>query len=261
VKPFVVEFLGTQGSGKTTLLPTVVSFLKDNGIQAYTPTEAARPFARRTSAGRLVERLAPPSIRPSLLWQVYYRTSMLMRRSFDRKNRELVRFVKTTQHARPTEAGVRERRILFWFEHLCGTYTFLSTYAREKEALVYDDGFVHRAVHLHASPVETPAREHILTYLNHIPLPNVLIIPRVPLAVCVERVTARGVWGHFRDKTQGELHRYLANSETVVNLVVDELRIRNCAIIEVDNNHTDVQKSAADLRQQLQTIQPAPSLS
>ena len=257
MKPFIVEFLGTQGSGKTTLLPAVVSFLRENGIQAYTPTEAARPYARRTMMGRLVGSFAPASLREPLLWQVYYRMSMLSRLSFNRRNRWLIHFVQATQQARPSGAGVRERRVLFWFSHLCGMYTFLSACARENEALVFDDGFVHRAVHFNASLVETPDPENITSYLAHIPLPDLLIVPRVPLHVCVARVTSRGIWDHFRGRTQDELSRYLANSEYVVNLVVDELRKNGCSVIEVDNSDANMQKSIADLREKLRDMQLA----
>jgi hypothetical protein len=261
VKPFVVEFLGTQGSGKTTLLPTVVSFLRENGLQAYTPSEAARPYALRTMLGRLVGSFAPVSIHKPLLWQIYYRTSMLSRISFNRKNRLLVRFVQATQQARPSGAGVQERRILFWFSHLCGTYTFLSAHARENEALVFDDGFVHRAVHLNASFVETPDPENITRYLALIPLPDLLIVPRVPLHSCVARVTSRGIWDHFRGRTQDELSRYLANSEYVVNLAVHELRRSGCSVIEVDNSDADMQKNIADLREKLRNMQLTSRLS
>lgn len=260
LKPFVVEFLGTQGSGKTTLLPAVVSFLRENGIQAYTPTEAARPFSRRTIVGRLVGSLAPSSIRDPLLWRIYYRMSVFSRLSFGRRNRVLVHFVKTTQHARPLEARVNERRILFWFSHLCGTYTFLSTYGRENEALVYDDGFVHRSVHFNASTVETPDPENVIRYLAHIPMPDLLIVPRVPLSICVARVTSRGVWDHFRGRTQDELNHYLSNSENIVNLAVNELRKRRCAIIEVDNSNSNLNENIAGLLEQLRDMQSASGL-
>lgn len=255
MKPFIVEFLGTQGSGKTTLLPTVISFLRENGINAYTPTEAARPFASRTLVGKLIGNVAPPSIRRLLLWQVYYRTSMLLRLSFNRRNRRLVNFVRTTQKARPPGAGVRERRVLFWFSHLCGTYTFLSGYARENEALVSDDGFVHRTVHFNASPIENPEPTNITRYLDLIPLPDLLIVPRVPLEICLARVMSRGIWDHFRGKTQDDLRRYLASSENVVDIVVDALCKKGPLIIEVDNSDSYAQTGAADLQNKLKTIQ------
>lgn len=254
MKPLVIEFLGTQGSGKTSLLPTVVAFFKEQGVQARTPTEAARPYAKRTWLGKIVSALSPSALREPLLWQVYYRMSMLARLEFNRKYRSLARFVLKTQRSRPNAASVKERRILFWFSHLTGIYTFLNRYACENEALVFDDGFVHRTVHLNASPVENPQKENIIEYLSQIPVPDLLIVPRVPLDVCMERVQRRGVWDHFRDKTQAELRDYMANSECIVNIAVNELERNGCAVVEIDNSDADVQKTITELREKLSQI-------
>jgi len=207
VSPLIIEFLGTQGSGKTTLMPAVVSFFREQGIRAQTVVDAARPYARRTLPGRLVDVLSPASIRDSLLWQIYYQMSTLYAAIFTHHNRQLVRFVYETQRARPLGAGVRERKVLFWFSRLCGSYTFLNKNAYENEALIFDDGFVHRTVHFNASSIETPQPEKIKDYLTRIPLPDLLIVLRVPLDVCVMRVTSRGIWKHFLGRTEDELRQ------------------------------------------------------
>ena len=251
MKPLVIEFLGTQGSGKTTLLPVVVSLLREKGIRAQTVVEAARPFARRTIPGRIASLLGPASFQHRLLWQVYYQMSALYAASFKLQNRGLVKFVNETQQARPLDAGVHERRLLFWFFRLCGSYAFLLKYANENEAIVFDDGFMHRTVHLNASPVEIPQSNNIKTYLSKTPLPDLVIVPRVPLSVCVSRVKSRGLWKYFREKTEDELQLYLAHSENIVDFTVNELHSKGCLIIEVDNSDSDVQRPIDELREKI----------
>ncbi|HAW51385.1 MAG TPA: hypothetical protein DCX54_03500 [Flavobacteriales bacterium] len=261
MKPLIVEFLGTQGSGKTTLLPMVVAFFREKGMQANSVTEAARLYAQRTLLGKLISIIAPGFIRDKLLWQVYYQKSVVARLIFNLKNRSLVSYINKTQRARPAGAGVRERRIRYWFSHLSGIYTFLKMHALKNEILVFDDGFVHRVVHLNASSIETPQRGNIVEYLSRIPLPILLIVPRVPLDECVNRVENRGIWKHFRDRTQDDLRQYLANSEYIVNIAVDELRAKGCLVIEVDNNHADVRETFAELGEKMKSMElfPLPS--
>lgn len=250
----IIEFIGTPGAGKTTLVPAVIEFLGKHGIEGFTMVKAARPYAQRTLLGQVVERLGPPSLRGPLLWQVYYRLSALHRLIFFAKRPRLLLYVLRTQRMRPDAVSVRKKRALFWFFHLAGGYDFLTSLARPNEALVFDDGFVHRTVHLNASAVEVPDRVKITSYLDLIPVPRVLIVLRAPVEVCVKRVQARGVWDYFRGKTRDELMQYLANADLTITTAVDYLKNKECRIIEVDNGQDNLPATLAELRGKLEDI-------
>ena len=255
-KPLVVEFFGTPGAGKTTLLKAARTNFQERGLQAYSVVEAARPFVQRTFLGHVVHRLSPAQYRKPLLWQVFYYTSLVYRLRFMRRQKQLVRYVSDSQKRRPVEAAIRERRVLFWFHHLMGYYEFLTAHGRPGEVLIWDDGFVHRAVHLHASTVETPDMADIRTYVDLIPKPDLVIVPCTPLEVCEERIRQRGVWEHFQNKGQAELKRYLTSASQVVNGTVDYIKAKGWNVIEVDNSSNHLTITHEELQKKLMNILP-----
>ncbi len=237
--PVHIEFLGTPGSGKTTLLAALASFLKERHFQPYTVVEAARPFAIRTWQGKVINKLAPESLREPLLWQVFYFNSLLSRKSFIKANSELIRQVTSYQRKRPVEAGERERGVLYWFYRLSGYYEFLRTRIMNTEILLFDDGFVHRVVHLFASEVESPDPQLIKSYLELIPKPDLIIVPRSPLEICEKRVYKRGLWEHSQHKNSDQIRLYLSHAEQVVQITVEHLEERGWPVIFLDNGEQD----------------------
>jgi len=255
-KPLIIEFFGTPGAGKTTLVKAARELLKKQGIHAYSVMEAARPFAARTFLGRLVNRLSPIRYRRQLLWQVFNLTSLAYGLKFRREHRQLIKYVADSQKRRPAESGIRERRVLHWFHHLVGRYEFLSTYAQAGEALIFDDGFVHRAVHLHASAVEMPDPTQVRTYMDLIPQPDLVIVPCTPLEICEERITKRGIWKHFRNKGRGELKQFLISSNCAVNEATDYIKIKGWRVVEVDNGHNFLEITREELQNKLMNMPP-----
>ena len=255
-KPLVVEFFGTPGAGKTTLLKAARTIFQERGFQAYSVVDAARPYAQRTFLGKAVNRLSPTQYRKQLLWQVFYYTSFVDRLKFMRKHQQLARYVTHSQKHRPVEAAIRERRVLYWFHHLMGYYEFLTAHAQPGEVLIWDDGFVHRAVHLHASMVETPSMADIRTYVDLIPQPDIVIVPCTPIEVCEERILQRGIWKHFQNKKRAELKRYLTSADRVVQGTLDYIKSRGWLVVEVDNSCADLALTNAELQKKLMNSTP-----
>jgi len=248
-----IEFLGTPGSGKTTLLPVLSSYLYAHNWRPYTVVEAARPFTRRSKTGKLVSRLVPGSLKNKILWQVFYLSSLASRRKFYTKNRELIQQVMDFQRSRPAAAGVTERGVIHWFERLAGSFEFLVSYAQPGEILLFDDGFVHRTIHLFASDVEEPDPLRIRQYLDLIPKPDLVIIPHAPLDTCLERVVQRGVWKHASHKTPQEIRQYLTNAEMVVNTVSAYLQEKNWPLLTLDNSAEGARSSQTEMIRKLDT--------
>ena len=253
-KPLMVEFVGTPGAGKTTLMKAADEILREQGVRAYSVLNAARPVAERTFLGRLVNRLIPARFHRQFLWQVFSLASLAYRFKFSRRHRDLVRYVTDSQNRRPAAAAVRERRVLHWFRHLMGRYEFFNAYMQPGEALIFDDGFVHRAVHLHASMVETPNPVSVRAYVDLIPQPDIVIVPCAPLEVCEKRIVQRGVWEHYRNRTRADLRRYLESSNQALNSAIEHIKAKGWKVIEVDNSHNDLARTREELRNKLMNI-------
>ncbi len=251
----VIEFIGTPGAGKTTLLPIVAEYLQERGIRARSVVEAARPYAQRTFLGRAVSRLVPQSLRRPLLWQVFYYLSALYRLRFFTKHPRLIRQVLSSQKRRPIPVDAR-RHVTYWFFHLVGCYEFLTAHACPDEALILDEGFVHRVVQMNASDVEEPDPAQIVAYVDLLPRPDLVIAVLSPLEVCEKRIYRRGIWKRFEHKSPAEVSRYLANSHRVVDLTVDYIRSKGWNVIEVDNWGEELAALRAEFRSKL-TMTPA----
>src|SRR5512143_784859 len=125
----IIEFIGTPGAGKTTLLPAAIEFLSEHGLHGLTVLNAARPYARRTLLGRMVDHWARQSLREPLLWQVFYHLSKLYRLRFFVNHPKLIWQVWRSQRHRPIPAEARQH-VLHWFFHLAGYYEFLTAHIR-----------------------------------------------------------------------------------------------------------------------------------
>jgi len=250
----IIEFIGAPGAGKTTLLPAVIHFFESRSYLAYTTVEAARPFARRTMAGKLVQRLVPAVWQRPLLWRVFYLHSIGHRLSFMAQHPRLIAQVSASQRGRPTAADVRQRRVLPWLFHHMGTYEFLRRYARPDELLLFDEGFIHRVVQLFTSSAEKPTQTQIAAYLDLLPQLDLVIYVQASAATCEQRIYERGLWQRAQHKEPAEVSQFVCHAHEAVELAVAHARSKHWLVLEVANDGavlTAVQKS---LQQQLAQI-------
>lgn len=239
VIPAVVELVGAPGAGKTTLLPGVLAACREAGLTPYTVVDAARPFAARTVAGRITHAVVPRGARRNTLWALFLGFRGISAIVFVVRHPRLARYVANTAHRRPAGADARARKVLHWYVRLAGSYRFLLSRGRADEALILDEGFVHRAVQLLASSVETPNAGRIDGYAALIPRPDLLIHVRAPIDLCEERVRSRGVWGRFDGKDPRALSRFVANAHRATDLIVDAARERGWPLVAIDNDGRD----------------------
>lgn len=249
-RALMIEFIGTPGAGKTMLSNELIGLLREQGIDASTIIGAAREHAFRTVLGRAVAWLAPPSLRAPLLWQVFYALSMTHVLGFVRKHYELCRHVLRTQVDRPVPVTTK-RHALFWFFQLVGRYDFLRATAGDREAIVLDDGFLHRSVQLHASHSEKPDPRMVSDYVNLLPAPDLVVFVVAGREVCERRIRRRGVWPHRRHLSPSDISRYLRNAELVVESAVRRARARRWNVAEIVNEGRPLEQLRWDLNRAL----------
>lgn len=242
----IIEFIGTPGSGKSTLIPGLVKNLSEYNILGRTIVEASRPVVSRTSIGRGVNMLSPPSLRMQLLWQVFFWWSYLSRRQFSQQHPSLVSHVRITQEERKLSAEEKEHNLSWWF-NLCGNYQFLKPRLISGEALILDEGFSHRVVQLNASDHEEINQDNLHKYLRLIPKPDLLIFVDTPAAECEERVYKRGLWSRFENKSRHQVSQYILNSHHVINLTVELLKSMQWDPIKITNTADSISSAEVEL--------------
>lgn len=253
----IIEFIGTPGAGKTTLLPIVADYLCEQGIHARTVVDAARPYAQRSLVGQLVVHLAPKGWQRPLLWQVFYHLSSAHRVLFMLAHPRLIDQVVRSQVQRPIAAEARYHA-LHWFFHLIGHYQFLRAHARPDEALILDEGFIHRVVQMNAWDTEEPDPNRIAAYLALVPRPDLVIAVNAPWHLCLTRIYRRGLWTRFRSKSRSEVAGYVYNAHRVVSLTVEQMRGAGWPLIEVDNSRDDGRPPQEELRRKLAEVSLMP---
>jgi energy-coupling factor transporter ATP-binding protein EcfA2 len=252
-RPLIIEFIGTPGSGKTTLSKVLVALLREQGIQAATVLDAAREHARRTLLGRPIERIAPASLRGPLLWWVFYLLGTIHAVAFTRDHAALAQHVLRAQLGRPIGIATK-RHILFWLFQLWGRYRFLTATPISGEALVLDDGLLHRCVHLAASHVEEPDAETVAAYVDLLPRADLVINTIAGREVCERRVRDRGVWAHSRRLSAAELSHYLGNAERVSHLAVRRARELGWPVVEIATEGREMNRVMCDLRMAIEPL-------
>jgi Ser/Thr protein kinase RdoA (MazF antagonist) len=231
----IVELAGPPGAGKSTSLPAVLRACSRSGLRTYTVEEAARVFAARTVLGRLTRRLPRPLHR-RVLWAIYRVSSTFAAARFFAERPALARYLVATHRRRPPASDARRRRTVYWYVRSAGDHAFLRSHGRPEEAVVVDEGLIHRALQLHASSVERPDRDQIERYLDLIPEPDLLVVVNAPRGLCRSRVRERGTWRRLAHRRPEEIDRFVDNAHRTLELMTAAARTADLPRIEVDNS-------------------------
>jgi thymidylate kinase len=129
---------------------------------------------------------------------------------------------------------------------MASEYHFLSSRAQADEVVVFDEGFVHRAVHMFVSASEQLNAHQIIEYLKWLPRSDVVIWVKSPLDTCLARIHARGLQVRLSDLTTEGIARFVANAEQVVNIASQYLRDTGWSVVEITNDG-DLGKCAAEM--------------
>jgi Ser/Thr protein kinase RdoA (MazF antagonist) len=246
----VIELAGPPGAGKTSLLPTVQRACEAVGLRPYTVEEAARVLVGRTPAGRLAGHLPAP-LRRRALWGIFALGRAVGAVRLASRRPAIAFNVARTQWRRPAEADVAARRVVHWYVRMAGAYEFLRRLGRPGEALIIEEGFVHRVVQLHASAVERPARHRIVRYVESLPPSDLLVLVRAPVGVCQERVRMRGVWQRLQHCDGDDIDRFVSNAHLAIALAADALRGGVQPMVEIDNA-ADLARAEITLKERLE---------
>ncbi len=232
--PLVVEFAGLPGSGKSSLAAEVSQRLRDEGMAAFTVVEAARIRADQSLGGGRSPRGGGTRIGGLARWWVFYGLSTFLSLPFLWHNRRYLASLARTQSRRKIGPGMKIH-IAWWFLQLAGRRNYLDT-SRDIDAVLWDDGFVHRSVMLFSSPGETEPVAGLDSYLDAIPAPDVVVNVRADIDTCLRRVVDRGVWKHSKSATRDDLLAYLKDADHSNERAIAVMKSRHgTTVVEVDN--------------------------
>jgi len=120
-----------------------------------------------------------------------------------------------------------------------------------------DDGFLHRAVALHASAFVEPDLDAVGRYVDLLEEPSLVVYVRAGVEVCAARVRERGLWPHRTGWSEEDLDRYLANAALVVERAVARARERGWSVVDADNEAVDLASLRPSLEAAADGLRPA----
>lgn len=231
-----VELIGAPGSGKSTVMAEVVTCLETAGRAVLTAQDSPRTVAARTGPGRLVAGVLPVRWRDRGLWAVFRAVSGGYSVTRSARLPALTAHVLRSQWRRPRGALAARRRPLYWYLRMVGTREMLVRNASPSEAVVLDEGLLHRAVQLLASPVEDPSEDRVAGYVDRVPVPDVVVHVAAGVESCVDRVRGRGVWERMADLDPAVVGDHVRHAHHATTAVRAALTRRGCVVVDVDND-------------------------
>jgi thymidylate kinase len=246
----IVEFLGSTGVGKSTLAPALVQAFRQEDATALSVTEGIHHYMTQTLLGRAVGVVVPQRLRHPIVWRSFvYVVRPWHVLEFAILRPRLVCHVLASQLRRPIPWH-HKWLILRLFLGTTGEYQFLTSHARSDEVLIFDEGFVHRVLHMHVSEIESPDAVHIRQYLDLLPRPDVVVWVRAPLDACISRIVAKGLQSRLQRLSTEQIRRFVANAADVARIASLYLSEKNWTIVEIDNSG-DRATAVADLQRKM----------
>jgi SAM-dependent methyltransferase len=135
-----------------------------------------------------------------------------------------------------------------------GDYEFLKSRARSNEALLFDEGFIHRVVQFYGSAAEEPNPKRISRYVNLLPKPDYVIFVNAPAEICERRIYERGIWERLQNKSKQEVTTFVANCGTCVKFAVEQICRNGWSVIAVDNSGDAPAPATRALRRALSLV-------
>jgi len=228
-----VEICGAPGSGKTTLLPVLEELLRERG---YAPVRPEKAIDDRIAASRTAQALARMHLDPGLargrgrrfvvdppwgLAALVDRPSLYLR-----------------------AAGAVLRDAVTWRHRVVLLHRFWLPLARRRflqgrlgsgEAVIFDEGPVHRAVNLFGwRRHQAPAAE-IRGYARGLPVPDLLVVVRAAPETTRTRLLERGLPQYLRDRSDEEVSRFVRHAGEALRLAIGEVG-QHTSVVTVEND-------------------------
>ena len=245
----LVECTGMVGAGKTTVAAELKQLLAEAGHTALSPAEAAQRCLARSRLGRVSARLTPARWRQRLMRRLLRVVEVCYRLLFAVMHPQLVWHVLRSQRHREIPWWHRRIIVGLFFE-VAGRCAFFRNRLQPGEVVVFEEGFLHRAINLYAWEPKDLDANVVARYFALLPALDLAVIVRAPLDRCMQRASARGLPVRLRDKSRRSIDRFMAHSEAIIGLAAQFLARQRREFVAIDNGGS-LEDSLAQLRERL----------
>lgn len=253
-----VEFIGLPGAGKSTLSNELISFLTKKGLKAmdskqgldvclYRTIKKERTkkyYLKKVIYNKFVRRFWPPFI--------YTKEQVASYNDFITNNFEYYCYTIKVLKQRSLSLNEGSMVNVFLFESF-SCYQLCQDNFNNREILVLDEGFCHRALAIWGRGVTRIIDEDVVEYAKKIPNLDILVVVESTVSNCISRMDSRGYPLLLRDLNPEEKVIKLNDLQRVIMLISEELKKTGVIIVSVDNN-SDLSNSMGVLKSSINEI-------
>lgn len=189
-----IEFFGVPGSGKSTICSKLTDELNKKGCHAY-DVERAKCQSIVRMLGLNIIYTNRDGIKTKTLKtgtrRIYniFNTDEVYLKKFLVENTELASNIFNNIN-KNAPSKQREKLYTEWFINTMAQYEIANQHLKDQETLLLDEGFINRTMTLFLYCDEIN-KKLIKRYIKHIPKPDMLIIPEVPIETAYSRMKER----------------------------------------------------------------------
>lgn len=243
---FSVEFIGIPGSGKSTLRSELLKSLKIDSRQKCIDTEEAFIYVARSRLNRLYRVLLKPfprNLEIRFIKKMMNHSPM----EIESQNEFLARYGEAL-NAFLASPGFRQmvfddRKIVVGaFLAVGALYQASSEQIGDDTAVFFDEGLIQKSMMFVSHNNDHRNDNYVFDYLNHIPLPNLIVYVKADVALCVERMKLRskGLTKRLAKADGDGAKRFLTNADDHMEKAVALLKKGGMSTVLEVNNNTSV---------------------
>lgn len=248
-----IELIGLPGSGKTTVRDRLSTTSDTNLLSA--PTAYKIALCKLICSGKFccLCQYVPKSVMDKI--QLIY--NRLVTESGAERYSEFYS-VANNIIMRHTQNEDRRRTATKWLQKLLREYDTISRAFLPPKTVIFDEGFLQRSLSFFCPPhpSTSPNTNHIQSYVDTMPHPDLVITLKVSTQTSYERMHSRssGVPSSYSDLSRDQLNQSIERMDSYIEQVSTVVQSANIPLISVENEGS-LERTLQYIRQELSKME------
>lgn len=221
----LIELIGCTGAGKSTLLTGILKACQEKKIEVVTGEEFVLRHARLTWIKSYIVKTLIIDVLSILACLQYYN-----------KNVQFYRLIIKNLKCLPKTVGLYEKlNIIRNTLKKIGIFEIIHSKNKNEQLVLLDEGTLHTAHYLFVHSTIEPIREELHTFLQLVPVPDVVVSVQQDESILIKRTQ---IQGHKRihDNTSDIIKRFIKHAIYTFNQIEEYPLIRKRLLL-VDKHY------------------------
>ena len=145
--------------------------------------------------------------------------------------------------------SVERTRVIAAFLEIGAIFECIKQTLSIHKVVLFDECFIQKALMFISTEINYIDQQSVIRYLDHIPLPNLIIYVKANPKICVKRMYNRpsGLTNRLMNKNKHDIFIFLNSANELFTSIISYIKRKHlCKILEVENSH-DIDKISMNL--------------